>query len=314
MPNNHTSSANVSLLVPEALSGARLLQFHGASRLHSYYNNVYSIVAVFRSAADVSFRGRMHSAKGGDVGLLAPDGIFRHVTNPIPEQVGKLHIDQGVVDHAARELGVRHGEVQFKTLLVRAPELFDALAELHECARREHAPLEIQSKFVSCLRLIVEQRDGGMSRVQKEVDNRSVLKARDFLHAHFTERITLNGLAQASGVSVYQLPRIFTKIMGVPPHQYQTHLRLAEARRLLGLGAPVSNVAIDVGFIDQSHLTRHFRRALGFTPGAYVTGQERRSAHRRARPLVTPATKRDESGWDWSTTTVSKPASDSHSR
>jgi AraC-like DNA-binding protein len=54
----------------------------------------------------------------------------------------------------------------------------------------------------------------------------------------------------------------------VAPSDYQRQLRLREARRLLGTGVPAAQVATDVGFADQAHLTR-FRRCYGVTPGAY---------------------------------------------
>ena len=55
----------------------------------------------------------------------------------------------------------------------------------------------------------------------------------------------------------------------MPPHAYQTHRRVERARALLAAGETLSATAWLTGFADQSHLTRHFRRAVGVTPGAY---------------------------------------------
>ena len=58
--------------------------------------------------------------------------------------------------------------------------------------------------------------------------------------------------------------------MGIPPHRYLTGRRLDRARRMLLAGRRPAEVAVEVGFHDQAHLTRHFKRMLGVTPGAYA--------------------------------------------
>ena len=56
----------------------------------------------------------------------------------------------------------------------------------------------------------------------------------------------------------------------MPPHAYQTQLRLAHAKHYLRLGHSVSETACRVGFFDQSHFLRAFKRSEGTTPGRYV--------------------------------------------
>jgi AraC-like DNA-binding protein len=53
------------------------------------------------------------------------------------------------------------------------------------------------------------------------------------------------------------------------PSDYRRQARLRAARRLLTGGAAPARVAAEVGFADQSHLTRWFSRYYGITPGAY---------------------------------------------
>ncbi len=57
---------------------------------------------------------------------------------------------------------------------------------------------------------------------------------------------------------------------GIAPHRYLTGRRLDRARHALLAGARAADVAVDVGFHDQAHLTRHFKRLLGVSPGAYA--------------------------------------------
>jgi AraC-like DNA-binding protein len=92
---------------------------------------------------------------------------------------------------------------------------------------------------------------------------------RRLIEARQRERITLRELGRALGLSPFQVLRLFRRHHGVTPHQYLVRLRVAEASRLLRHGEPIAAVAAEVGFADQSHMARHFKRLLGVTPSHY---------------------------------------------
>ena len=64
--------------------------------------------------------------------------------------------------------------------------------------------------------------------------------------------------------------RPFTGVFGIAPHQYLLSRRVDLARRLLLDGQPPHEVATAAGFYDQSHLSRHFKRIVGTTPGRFT--------------------------------------------
>ena len=94
-------------------------------------------------------------------------------------------------------------------------------------------------------------------------------RARDYLHAHVHDDIGLDDLARISGVDRFRLTRAFKAAFGIAPHAYLIQLRLAKARHLLALGETPVQVASALGFADQSHLGRWFRRAYQLTPADY---------------------------------------------
>jgi AraC-like DNA-binding protein len=77
-------------------------------------------------------------------------------------------------------------------------------------------------------------------------------------------------LSAIAGLSPFHLVRSFTRRFGLPPHAYQIHVRVERARALLTTGMPPVQVASSVGFADQSHFTRHFRRINNVTPANYA--------------------------------------------
>src|SRR5258705_182008 len=73
-------------------------------------------------------------------------------------------------------------------------------------------------------------------------------------------------LAQEVGLTTFQLIGLFKRTTGLTPHAYLTQIRLNMACRYLRHSRAIAEVATDVGFYDQSALTKHFKRSYGITP------------------------------------------------
>ena len=87
---------------------------------------------------------------------------------------------------------------------------------------------------------------------------------------HYAEDITLEFLAAMVGTSVSSFRRQFTRTLGISPGRYLTAIRLNAARKLLETTEKlVSEIAVETGFWDQSHLTKLFKRERSITPGEY---------------------------------------------
>ena len=92
---------------------------------------------------------------------------------------------------------------------------------------------------------------------------------RDYLLENLHNDIVLNDLVDHFGVDRFRLTRTFQKTFGQAPHAYLIQLRLIQARKLLAQGVSPVDVASDLGFSDQSHLGRWFRRVYRYTPSVY---------------------------------------------
>jgi AraC family transcriptional regulator len=108
------------------------------------------------------------------------------------------------------------------------------------------------------------RRDGALPRVRL----RAVL---EYIEEHLDAGPTLEQLAGVARLSPYHFARQFKAATGLPPHQYLIARRVERARELLQTGKDLSlaDVALDVGFSDQSQLSRHFKRLVGITPGQF---------------------------------------------
>ncbi|RKE17085.1 AraC family transcriptional regulator [Streptomyces sp. TLI_171] len=160
---------------------------------------------------------------------------------------------------------------------VDGPDLADPLlrhrvGQLHTALGTPGEELEAESRLA-----LISERLRGLLRPSTTAPDAPVgaplaHDLRDLLDARLTERTTLDDAARHLHAHPAHLVRTFTTAFGLPPHQYLTARRIDRARHLLLDGHPATTVATTLGFHDQSHLTRHFRRIIGTTPGRYARG------------------------------------------
>lgn len=93
----------------------------------------------------------------------------------------------------------------------------------------------------------------------------------EYIHAHLDKKIALADLAGVANLSEFHFARLFKQTTGLPPHQFVIHRRIECAKRLIVAGRlSLSQIAIEVGFSDQSQLNRHFKRIVGVTPKQFA--------------------------------------------
>jgi len=154
--------------------------------------------------------------------------------------------------------------------LLPDPLLRQRIHQLHRVLEQPGEEFEAENR----LAFITERLRCHLSRPSDPAGPRSCAKMaydlRDLIDARFREKVTLREASNALHAHPAHLVRMFSREFGISPHQYMTSRRVDLARRLLLGGMPPGLAAAEVGFCDQSHLSRHFTRVLGTTPGRYA--------------------------------------------
>jgi AraC-like DNA-binding protein len=123
------------------------------------------------------------------------------------------------------------------------------------------------------LNLLVETFRHCADRPQREqrlgFEHHAVKKIKEYLRQHFTSEVSLEDLSSLTKLNKYHLLQIFKRDVGISPHIYQTSLRIHRAKQQLATGASIAQVALDVGFVDQSHFGRQFKKYVRVTPGQF---------------------------------------------
>ena len=167
------------------------------------------------------------------------------------------------------------------TLIGRAvdqPVLFDPLlrqrvSQLHLALVEPGGELEAESRLAFVAERLQEHLGGHAGALEtgaRETGAPVAHQLRELIDAGFRDKVTLKQASEAIHAHPAHLVRMFSREFGISPHQYLTGRRIDLARRLLLDGVPPSAAAATVGFFDQSHLNRSFRRLLGTSPGRYA--------------------------------------------
>jgi AraC-like DNA-binding protein len=245
---------------------------------HSFAPHMHDFYAVSlnyggRGAFDC--RRELRDAAPGTCNLIAPGELHTgHATSGHGWIYRNLHIETHLMTTVLQSLDWQGPlDVRFKFPLVRDATLATRLAQVFASLAESNSLLQNESLLLSVVaRLVTDHLVPGHALRDAGREHAPVRRIKDWLEAHAERNVSLHLLADVAGLSPYYLVRVFHKHVGMPPHQYQTNVRVHRARKLLRSGAPISEVAYRTGFCDQSHLNRCFKSTLGVTPGKYTVG------------------------------------------
>ena len=267
---------SVAWIRPPALGGWEYLIAHQSRHLWTVHHETYTICASPTFGHAWKYRGREHALPGRGSMLMEPGELHRTLAVP-PVTIFKVAIiPPDHVAAAAGDLGLA-GAPHLKIAQTPDPALTRAVWRLGEAAEQgDCPPLELETLQAGIVARLLTHAERAPRADGRANEPRAVARAKAYLRDNLGERVTLGELAAAAALSRFRLVHAFAAAVGLPPHAYQLQLRIERARQLLQDGLPAAQTAAELGFVDQAHFIRHFKKIMRVTPGEY-----RRSAFAR---------------------------------
>jgi len=241
--------------------------FHARFAAHAYpphTHDTWTLFLVDDGSIRYDLGRRSRGAEPSMVSILPPhvvhdgrpataEGFRKRVlyleTSLIGEHLIGPAVDRPVIPHPA----LRREVSQLHDLLGCVDDLLEAEVRIGFVAERIRASL------------------GDLPAVAPPVDGRELAeRLRAFLDVHLAESVTIRAAGDQLGEAPTRLARAFTATFGIAPHTYVLGRRMDAARDRILDGQPLVDVAAEVGFADQAHLSRRFRQHLGTTPGRFA--------------------------------------------
>ncbi len=194
-------------------------------------------------------------------------------------RTARLRIPSELVARASEEIGARSPvNVEITNIFQTWDPVIERLARIliEELSNAAHPVQAMIVSSVSCA-LAAHLLRSYNAFNPKFVDDLAVLSPRKlseiecYIHEHMEETIGLSELAEIAGVSRFHFARIFKRSTGLTPMAYVERSRVLRAQELIKSAEHrLAEVALAVGFADQSHFTRRFHRLIGCTPAAFA--------------------------------------------
>ncbi|MEV4285121.1 AraC family transcriptional regulator [Nonomuraea bangladeshensis] len=239
-------------------------------RFSRHVHDGYAIGVILGGVEEFDYRGTTHRAGAGELVLVNPESVHTgQAGTPEGWSYRMLYPSIEALTGIAAELRAPYATPHFPRQVVRDEAVAALLARAHQAAERGDALAASTLSRTMFARLLTRHAAPRPVRPLSPAGGRAVREALELLHESLVDPPALEELAAAVGARPFGLLRAFKEATGLPPHAYLTSLRVRTARRLLEDGVRPAQVAAEVGFTDQAHLTRHFRRIVGVPPAAY---------------------------------------------
>ncbi|WP_433058209.1 AraC family ligand binding domain-containing protein [Dactylosporangium sp. CS-033363] len=229
----------------------------------------YAIGVVTSGEEQFRYRGELRRAGVGTLAILEPDEPHDGMAaRPEGWAYRVLYPSESLLFEGRVE---RTG---FREPIVTDPRSVHLIRSAHEELTAGEDELAGQSKLAWAFAAVIqrhgEPRSAGAGiRVSDPAAGRKVAEIRDRLLADLRCAPSLRELAAGVELSPFHMLRVFREATGFPPHAWLVLERVCHARHLLAAGRTPAEVAGIVGFADQAHLTRWFKRVTGVTPAAF---------------------------------------------
>lgn len=244
----------------------------GATPSHAH--DEYQVCLSVNFPGEYQYRGARHSVPAQSVTILHP-GEPHASRDPHDRselaQYRLLYFSPGLFENRQQDSVERSGASPFfSNPVLTQPELFSRLTVLHKSLQSVRDPLRAETILTESLDFLASfsERTPFPPRHTRGEDSR-IHKVRRYIEEKAHLPLHLIKLAEIAHLSPFHFARVFRAVVGMPPHAYQNQMRIQKAKRLLLHTDEISEIALQLGFTDQSHFTHVFRRLVGCTPARY---------------------------------------------
>jgi AraC-like DNA-binding protein/mannose-6-phosphate isomerase-like protein (cupin superfamily) len=267
---DHVQYQRVAEVPGLVLGSARFSEFSFDRHFHVDYHIGLVTDGVHRQ----TFRGKSVLLGPGRVSLMPPGEIHDGINEGGKAyRLRTFRLSYDLLAGIAEEIAGKRGNFELGGTMLEDPMLAAQLLRLHEAmgSSNDSMVMAVQSHWLTLLELLLSRSRGVMLREEMgALSSMQWQRVRDYCFVHLGEKISLDELAAVCGLGRFHFLRRFKQTIGMTPHAWLVRLRLEQACSLLARGAgTIADVAQGLGFYDQSHFNRAFRRAFGVAPSNY---------------------------------------------
>ena len=119
--------------------------------------------------------------------------------------------------------------------------------------------------------LLENHSESRLPPIKGKLSSKQLREIIEYIHAYLDTQLSLTELATHLNLSTFHFARLFKKSLGLSPHKYILQTRIERAKKLIiSQHLPLSNIALQAGFYDQTHFGKAFKKYVGVSPKAFA--------------------------------------------
>ena len=228
----------------------------------------YSFGITLAGRQDFFSLGTHHKSHAGNVMAINPgDAHDGHAGGSDTLRYKMLYVHPDKLAPMLKQAGIRDAEnFRIKDTVQDNPVLQRHIYHLFNLVENPHTSIMAYSSALYEFALYLAQQEGIHEHKCYRHKDSALERAREYLHAHLNEELSLDTLSGEVNMSKFHFLRRFKDYFGMTPHQYWLNYRINRAKDALEAGMPLADIVFDHGFNDLSHLNRRFKPVYGKTP------------------------------------------------
>lgn len=276
MPSNKLKDNKARHYVNQSLGNIELFSGSFSNYVFKpHFHRTYTIIFVEGGAADYA---------SGNNSLVIPSGRLV-VFNPFEVHAGKkiskllwkfktMYVPEVFLKKAVEKIGGKASmpffnqkEIFDEKIFNKGLNIFPNLVGGKEKLDAESLLIDFLGDLISKYAVAADEKESAFTNVDFKV----VSKVKSYIHDNYLENFSIAHLVQLTGYDEFKLIKKFKYYYNLPPHQYLLNLRIEKGKELLLNRHSLTEVAYTLGFFDQSHFIRHFKKINGITPKQFAS-------------------------------------------
>ncbi|MEM1050429.1 MAG: AraC family transcriptional regulator [Pseudomonadota bacterium] len=236
-------------------------------------HDTYAVGLTLSGVQTFFYRGRQRTSLPGQILVLHPDEMHDGAAASEEDlHYRMLYLDPLLVRETMDRAGT---SLPFVAEPVVKDPAFRRIVATGLDGLSEHMEDVLADEIVAGITRCLLRHAGRAPKPLGAIHTDGATRARDYLCETAPKNVTSHALERVSGLDRYSLSRHFRALFGTSPHRFLTMRRLDMARQRIETGMPLAEAAFAAGFSDQAHMTRHFKKAFGVTPGVWARASVR---------------------------------------
>jgi len=240
--------------------------FHECSQKH--YHNMICILALKVGQAKIVINNKEVILEKNKLVIINPNEVHFSITDKTSKDYSVMYIDRSWYKKLQNHI-YNIDDILALPNKIDDEYLFNEFFTLFEYLYTNDEVIEKESKLLEFLKIIFSKYISKNEFLKIDETTQISKEFKKYIEENISSKLTLTDISNILGFSPYHIIRVCKQDFGLSANAYIVNKRVHRAKKLISEGIDIIDVANEVGFYDQSHLTNVFKKVFAITPKAY---------------------------------------------